>query len=121
VGWLPLPATEIKEDSFRPNPIFVRLLHRLIAKHAPTLQALQDEARRLGDGAVYMIDGRAPTPHGAMDPEDIIGVFLAAAGAVLPESYQANPNHLLLSRHGWFVLNAQLQEKLLEELYRIAS
>jgi hypothetical protein len=68
-----------------------------------------------------MIDGRAPTPHGAVDPEHIIGFFLAAAGTVLPESYKANPNHLLLSRHGWFVLNPQLQEKLLEEFYRIAS
>jgi hypothetical protein len=48
VGWLPLPTTKAREDSFRPNPMFVRLLHRLIAKHAPASQALRDEARRLG-------------------------------------------------------------------------
>jgi hypothetical protein len=47
MGWLPLPGTEIK-DSFRPNQSFLQLLHLLIAKYAPTSQALRDEAPRLG-------------------------------------------------------------------------
>ena len=120
MGWL-LPGTEIKQDSFKPNRRFVELLHRVIATYAPTLQALQDEAQRIGDGSVFVIDGRAPTPRDAVNPEDIIGGFSVAAGIVLSESYQASPNHLLLNRHGWFVLNPQLQDKLIEELYRIAS
>jgi hypothetical protein len=116
VGGLRGGVNEINMETFRPNAAFVRFLHDTIAKHGPNTPGLQEEAQRLGNGWVYMIDGRAPTPDGQVDPEDIIGAFQAEGGRIVAESYRASPKHLLVSKHGLFVLDTWLQERLMEEL-----
>jgi hypothetical protein len=61
------------------------------------------EAARLGNGWVYIIDQRTPTPGGQVPPEDIIGAFEVKDGDILPGSYRASPNHMILSPNGFSV------------------
>jgi hypothetical protein len=119
VGVLPKGVTEIRHKDFRPNAAFRKFLHQVIAKHGAHAPGIQEEARRLGDGYVYIIDGRLPDPDGAVEPEDIIGAFQAKGGKVVEGSYQASERHLLVSKRGLLVLDVWLHERLMEELSRL--
>jgi hypothetical protein len=116
IGVLPSGVTKITLPAFKPGSAFTRFLHRVIAKHAPNLPALQEEARRIGNGSLYIIDGRAPTPEDRVEPEDIIGAFQVSAGGILPDTYRASTQHLLVGKHGFFLLDELLQQKLMDEL-----
>lgn len=113
----PLGTDErITPDVFARNRVFVDFLHAVIAKHGPNQPGCKAEAERLGDGFIYIIDQRTPTPQGAVPPEDIIGGFEARAGKVVPGSYRPNENHRILSSAGFFQLGSCLHECLLREL-----
>jgi hypothetical protein len=45
VGVLPPDVTKIALPAFKSGSAFIRFLHRVIAKHAPNLPALQEEAQ----------------------------------------------------------------------------
>jgi hypothetical protein len=106
----------ITPDVFTRNRVFVDFLHEVIARRGPGLPGLIAEARRQGDGWVYLIDQRTRDPRGHIPPEDIIGVFAVQGGRIVPDSYQRSPKHLILSAEGFFQLGAELQACLLEEL-----
>jgi hypothetical protein len=113
----PLAANEaITPEVFARNRVFVDFMHDVIARNGPDQPGCQAEAKRLGDGWVYIIDQRTPTPGGAVPPEDIIGVFEAKEGQVVPGSYRPSPMHMILSPSGFFRLDAGLMECLLREL-----
>ncbi|MDR3637149.1 MAG: hypothetical protein P4L84_25320 [Isosphaeraceae bacterium] len=119
VGKLMRPAGEgevITPDNFARNRLFVEFLHEVIARHGPELAALRAEAVRIGNGWVYIIDARTPDPRGKVPREDILGAFPVKAGAVVAESYWRNPKHVILSKDGFFRLDAALQKRLLGEL-----
>jgi hypothetical protein len=116
VGVLPPDVTKIALPAFKSGSAFIRFLHRVIAKHAPNLPALQEEARRIGNGSLFIVDGRAPTPEDRVEPEDIIGAFQVSAGIILPDTYRASTKHLLVGKHGFLLLDELLQQKLLDEL-----
>jgi hypothetical protein len=69
----------------RPNvemdPDFIRSIQRVVEAHAPRLSGLCDRAKLVGNGVVYVIDGRCEDPDGEVPPEDIIGAFLVSNGA----------------------------------------
>jgi hypothetical protein len=94
----------------------VDFLHVVIARRGPELPGLVAAARSQGDGWVYIIDQRTPTPGDAVPPEDIVGAFEVKAGEVVPGSYWPNPKHAILSARGFFQLGDELQACLLEEL-----
>jgi hypothetical protein len=102
--------------NFAVNTSFVDFLHDVIGRRGADHPDLMAEARRLGSGRVYVIDGRTPTPQGDVPPTDILGAFRVEAGAVEPGSYERNPNHRVLSDNGFFRLEPALQEQLLVEL-----
>ncbi|ALN57295.1 hypothetical protein GLE_1944 [Lysobacter enzymogenes] len=106
----------IEPDNFARNRVFVEFLNGVIARHAPSLPALQAEAQRQGEGIVAIVDGRAETPQDAVPPEDILGAFQVAEGRIVADSYRPNPNHRILGARGFFQLDPQLQRLLLEEL-----
>jgi hypothetical protein len=106
----------ITPEVFARNRVFVDFLHEVIARRGPGLPGLVAEARRQGDGWVYIIDQRTRDPRGHIPPEDIVGVFAVQGGRVVPDSYQRSPKHLILSADGFFRLDAELQACLLEEL-----
>ena len=103
-------------DNFARNRAFVEFLHEVIRTHGPAVPGLVAEARTQGDGWVYIIDGRTPTPQGRVPPEDIVGGFAVKDGSIVAGSYQPNPNHRVLSANGFLQLDAALQAHLLDEL-----
>jgi hypothetical protein len=113
----PLEAGEsITSAVFARNRVFVDFMHEVIARRGPALPGLIAEARRQGDGWVYIIDQRTRNPQGHIPPEDIVGVFAVKAGAIVPDSYRRSPKHETLSADGFFQLCAELQSCLLEEI-----
>jgi hypothetical protein len=112
----PQPGVPIRPEVFARNRVFVDFLHEFIAREAPGQPGLQAEARRLGNGWVYVIDQRTATPGGAVPPEDILGAFEVKNGEVVPGSYRPSPKHQILSANGFFQLDAALLGCLLREL-----
>jgi hypothetical protein len=74
------------------------------------------EAKSTGDGYLYVIDQRTPTPQGAVPPDDIIGAFEVKGGEIVAGSYRSNANHKILSARGFFQLDAPLLACLIQEL-----
>jgi len=68
--------------NFVRNKEFVEFLHEVIGRYGPELPGLLAEAKRLGRGRVFVIDGRTPTPQGDVPPHDIIGAFQVEGGVV---------------------------------------
>jgi hypothetical protein len=98
----------ITQDVFSRNSVFVEFMHEVIARHAPKDSAFQAEARRQGNGWIYIIDQRTPDPGGTVPSEDIIGGFQIANGKVISESYQRNSKHRIFSSKGFFNLEGQI-------------
>ena len=119
VGRLLMPSLgggTLTPENFDANPLFADFLHDVIARHAADEPDLIEEARRLGSGKVYVIDGRTPTPAGAVPAADILGSFGVDGGAVVAGSYERNPNHTVLSATGFFRLSRTLHDRLAAEL-----
>jgi hypothetical protein len=91
-------------------------MHRVIADNCHHQPGCQAEAKRLGEGWVYVIDQRTPTPEGPIPLEDIIGGVEVKRGEIVPNSYRANPKHQILSTKGFFRLDPGLRTCLLREL-----
>jgi hypothetical protein len=106
---------------FARNSVFVEFMHSVIARRGPELPGLLAEAKRQGDGWVYIIDRRTRTPRGPVPPRDIVGWFEVKAGQIVPDSYRASPKHMILSSDGFFRLGSELQPCLLEELSALAK
>lgn len=104
VGLLERPKEPIAPGNFAANSVFRGFLSDVIARNGPEDPDMQAEAARQGQGYVAVIDQRTPTPEGPIPPEDIIGVFEVRDGKVVPGSYQASPNHRLLTKDGFFRL-----------------
>jgi hypothetical protein len=106
----------IDPDGFASNPAFVDFLHEVIRGHSVSDPELIASAIRQVDGWIYVLDGRTPTPDGAVPPEDILGAFQVRAGQIVQESYQPNAGHKILSRRGFVQVPSSLQQRLLDEL-----
>jgi hypothetical protein len=119
VGVLKAPIKEgeaITPENFVRNKVFNDFMHEFIAQVGPELKGLKAEARRQGEGRVYLIDARTATPEGQVPPQDIFGSFLVKAGQLVAGTYNRNPKHVLLSKDGFFRLPAELNERLKREL-----
>jgi hypothetical protein len=110
------PDEPVTPAVFARNRVFVDFMHGVIARRGPTLPGLIAEARRQGDGWVYIIDQRTRNPQGHIPPEDIVGVFAVKSGEIVSGSYQPCPKHQILSADGFLRLEGELQACLLEEL-----
>jgi len=112
----PAEGEAITVENFACNSVFVKFMHDVIGRHAAEQQECRDEAKRLGTGWIYIIDRRAKTPQGPVPPEDIIGALEVQGGDVVPGSYQASSQHMILSPDGFFRLPPGLHDCLLREL-----
>jgi len=110
----------ISVENFTRNGVFVDFLHAVIEREAPKLSAYMAEAKRVGNGPVYVIDRRA-SEDATIQPEDTFGAFEARNEQIVPEAYEANPTHRLLSERGFFQLEPELHTALLQELTALAS
>jgi hypothetical protein len=93
----------------------------MIARRAPELPGIIAEAKRQGEGWLYLIDQRTPTPHDFVPPQDIVGAFEVKNGQVVSGSYRPCPKHSILSSNGFFRLAPELELCLLEELAALAG
>ena len=109
-------AVAITPEVFARNPAFVDFMQGVIARRGPELPGLIAEAERQNDGLVVVVDQRTCTPQLGVLPEDIVGVFKVQKGQVVPGSYTPSPNHQILSSRGFFQLDQELQQCLLDEL-----
>jgi hypothetical protein len=103
-------------QTFRPNPGFLQFLSQVIRRCAHEMPLMQDEARRVGDGAVYLIDGRTADPQGSVPPEDILGFVRVDGGQIVPESFELNESYALVTSRGLFTLPPDLHERLLDAM-----
>lgn len=117
----PTANQSVAPEIFVGNSVFVDFMHDTIARRGPSLPGMIVEAKRQRTGWIYIIDQRTPTPDDGVPPEDIVGVFAAKDGIVELDSYRRNPNHQLLTNHGFFQLGAELHPCLLEELTQLAK
>lgn len=102
--------------SFTPGQAFTDFLHQSIAHRAPTLADYVASARAQGEGYLYVIDGRTPTPQADVPLEDIICNFRVDAGQISPAGYARGPRHRLYTERGFFQLELALLAALLEDL-----
>ena len=110
----------ISTDTFTRNGVFVDFMHDVIRREAPKLPAYKTEARRVGNGPVYVIDQRAAEQQTPIQPEDVFGAFEASNGELVPGSYETNPTHKILSERGFFRLEAALRAALMRDLESLA-
>jgi hypothetical protein len=103
----------------------VDFLHRIIERDGPETEQLIVNADSVGDGTLYVIDGRAPRPEldqeWVVSSEDVFGQFDVKDGEIVPDSYQRNSDHRLFSSRGFFQLEDELAECLLAELARVPN
>jgi hypothetical protein len=116
LGVLERPEEPIAPGNFTANSIFRKFLADVIARNGPDDPDMQAAAAQQGQGYVAVIDQRTPTPEGPVPPEDIMGIFEVKDGKVVPGSYQASPNHRLLTNDGFVRLGRFLDERLQQEL-----
>jgi hypothetical protein len=106
-------------ERFRPNAEFVRLLHAVLARHVRDCPGILAEAQRLGEGSVYVIDARTPTPRGAVPPADIIGEVAIRSGN--PVAYRGSPRYEVFGRNGLMRLDPWLEERFGEEILKLTQ
>ena len=109
---------DLSPVNFAGNPVFRTVFHDVAASFALDDPGLHDEARRLAQRYVYVIDRRTPDPDGHVPSEDIVGGFEVRAGAVVREGYFPNPKYRLLGHNGFFSLDVTSYHRLLAEIAR---
>lgn len=119
IGTLPSNVLEINEATIQQNASFVLFLHKVIAMHGPSAPSLMNKALQIGHGSLFLTDGRATTPGGQHESEDVLGMFHVEGGQIIKDSYQPNPDYLLVSKRGLFVLDTWFHTRLLEELAKL--
>jgi hypothetical protein len=107
---------EFEPDNFRENLTFVAFLHDLLAQRIFEDPGLQQEAERQQEGYVYLIDRRTTDPRGNVPWVDTIGWVTVRAGKAIAGSYRRNPEHLLFTADGFFLLTPKLESVLDLEL-----
>ncbi len=106
----------ITAENFRPNKLFLDLLHEVIATQTPGLPEVQDAARGQAKGTLGVCDARTPTPAGDVPLHDILGWFEVKDGAVVPGTYEPNRSHQLISSRGIFRLDPRVHQHLMDKL-----
>ncbi len=117
----PIGHVAISPDNFLRNSVFVEFMHGIVARYAPLEPDSIAEAKRQGNGYLYIIDQRTPNPRGRVPPEDIVGGFELRDGQIVPGKYVPNPNLRILSGNGFIQLDDFLQAKLINELLALRS
>lgn len=110
-----LEPLAIKSENFGRNPVFVELMHGALARYGPESAQLKEAARRQGRGWLYLIDSRIPDPNGDVPIWDILGALEIKGGQIVPDSYWANPQHVILSDNGPFRLPPGILQLLVKE------
>jgi hypothetical protein len=112
---------DVAPENFAPNSYFIDLLHDVVALRGPWTPHLQELAKGIQNGPVYVIDERTLTPETGVPEEYLIGQFEAKDGQILPGSYQPNEAYCLLTSDGFLELHPELEDHLTEALAAIPN
>ena len=116
----PRAGEPLDPASLRINGAFIKFLHVVIARWAPTSPDFKAAVEAQRDGYVYVLDGRTPTPQGEVPPEDVIGRFEVQAGKVVATSYEACPGYKAFTKRGVIQLTPFLRERFFYELQQLS-
>ena len=104
--------------AFRPNPEFMKFMHRVIREAGPLDASKQAAAADQRDGWVYVIDLRTPDgPQGNVPIEDIIGGFEVKGGLISSDAYRPNDGHLVHSEQGFVQLPPSLHQAMVDAVW----
>lgn len=112
-------GTAITPDNFVANKEFKDFMHSIIAEEVLNDPFSKEEAKRIKDGHVFIIDARTKTPQGDVPPYDIFGAIKASNGKLVRGTYSPNPNYRLVSTDGLFQLSKTVEKRLLAELRKM--
>lgn len=115
----PNAGGEITADNVVPNPGFVTFLQEFISRNTPADPAFQRAARKQGEGWVYVIDGRTPTPKGDVPLEDVVGGFRVQDGALVEGSYHPMNSYRVIGANGVMRLDGFLLPRLIDALQQL--
>ncbi|WP_432827736.1 hypothetical protein [Dactylosporangium sp. CA-092794] len=119
---LGVPALEgMPPDHFEENPAFVRFLHETIADDVFGVAAVREQAAGIGEGWLYILDGRTPDPAGSVPPEDVLGAVRVRDGAPVPVSYRPNEHHRVYTSAGFLQLPEELDMALRKRLLALSD
>ncbi|MDB5172916.1 MAG: hypothetical protein JWO87_552 [Phycisphaerales bacterium] len=117
IGEVIAPGPGLNPNNFVPNPAFAQFLHKVLAIHAPRCPGLMDAVKETGTGTILILDKRSQTHPTERDTKDILATVEVKDGRL--SRYVINPQHQLVTDHGFTVLDPWYQEKLIEELRKL--
>ncbi|MCB9761263.1 MAG: hypothetical protein H6739_15585 [Alphaproteobacteria bacterium] len=109
-------AVTLSTDSFLPNPLFLDLVHEVVAAVAHRVPPVARAAwfQRSGEMAIW--DGRNLHRRETDEAEDVLGHVAVRDGAIVEGTYAANPDYTPISARGLFRLPELVFEALMERL-----
>ncbi len=112
---------EMTVDLFTPNDAFLTFLHTIIAEHAHQLPVTQQQAEKVQNGPVYVMDRRSINQGERPPFEDCLGWYGVRNGEILVDTYNPSPNYKLLTNAGPLELDPMLEQILLTQIQKIAT
>ncbi|MHC4781293.1 MAG: hypothetical protein ACYTFG_22180 [Planctomycetota bacterium] len=103
---------KITAENFVTNEPFIDFLHDVIAHHAPEDPVFIEAVKEQKEGMIVIIDSRVQNPGGDLEMKDVFGWFQVEKSELVPDSYQRNPKHFLVSESGFSKLEPFLYKKL---------
>jgi hypothetical protein len=103
-------------ENVRFNPAFIDHFHKTIVFFSQFSDTMISMVEQQQNGFIYITDQRKKeaTEHAQ---QDIIGSFEVKDGALVSESYVANPAYKLISEDGAFILQKELEALLYSTAY----
>ena len=114
LGRLTAGPDHVDVENFEPNPVFVKFLGWVIARHAVACPGFVAAVARQRDGYVYIFDQRVQRADGSVAPEDLIGAVEIRDGEIL--RYIGSPNYRAFTAAGPPQIDPWFHDRWMEEL-----
>lgn len=108
--------SDMTVDGFVANEAFLTFMHAIVAELAGSLEKMKGQAKKVGNGPVYVMDYRSLNSGEKPPFEDVIGWFGARDGEIVPDSYNSSPKYKLLTNAGPIALEPSLEAELLKRV-----
>lgn len=109
VGEFTGDADDVTSENFKANPAFIKFLQWSISQHVQECEAIQEEAKKVGDGNIIVPDFRQPADDGAILQEDVIGLVEIKNGKVV--LFHASPDYIPFTEKGFMILDAFFKDR----------
>jgi hypothetical protein len=108
----------LRERDFQVDEHALDRVHRVIAERGVECPGVLAEARRVGDGYVYVVDQRTPSDT-EVSTRDVLGAFETRSGT--PGRYIASADYRVVTEHGAMQLDPWLFDAIVDALAPEAS